>query len=656
MTAGVLVNIAGFLLGGVLYGLLLAMGLGSHRASRAGMLADLGDRLAKPVVLTGLLGLLWNTGGFFAYGFPALEASGALPGLLVVSYAALGFLPAVTVHAVLTGAGRLASAADRATTAAAYVLSAAAAALQALAALTSSPVPSRPGLAVLTIGFTALLVPLLAITRRARGGRALWFVAISVFAVSALHLTQHTGREAWWVEALGHHGSILLALAILHWDYRFAFADMFLKRALALSLVVALVLALHLVIARMFPKVLLLTEASLAAYVLAMAVITALAQPRLRAVAAWLVDDVVLQRTDYEELLRTIERDLRDRSEEEGLADRAGAALAGAVGATSIRTVAFTAARTRHRPDVIVGEAAARAAAGDGAPASAPEEDAPAALVTIPTVEEPFLAWRFGRLEAGRRLLSDEMHLLENAASIVGRRLDALRVARARVSAEVREQEIGRLATEAELRALRAQMNPHFLFNALNTIGHLIRTAPASAEATLLRLTGLLRAVLRRTRAEFTTLGEEIDLVRAYLEIEQARFEERLRVTVDVPEHLRAVRIPSLIVQPLVENAVKHGIAPLASGGDVAVEARSELTREGQLVRIVVRDSGAGAAPGSLEGRGTGVGLESVLHRLRCHFGDRASLVFDSKPDAGTTVALVLPLEVPAHAPPTTLH
>src|SRR5438045_3239977 len=159
-------------------------------------------------------------------------------------------------------------------------------------------------------------------------------------------------------------------------------------------------------------------------------------------------------------------------------------------------------------------------------------------------------------LTGGRRLLSDDVATLEAIVTIAARRIDAIRVTQERHDREIREREMGRLATEAELRALRAQINPHFLFNALTTIGYLIQTAPPRALQTLLRLTALLRAVLR-SEGEFTTLGRELEIIESYLDIEHARFEQRLHVTIDVPTRLRNVRLPPLILQPLVENAIK---------------------------------------------------------------------------------------------------
>src|SRR5207248_6915196 len=211
------------------------------------------------------------------------------------------------------------------------------------------------------------------------------------------------------------------------------------------------------------------------------------------------------------------------------------------------------------------------------------------------TTDQPLFILAIGQLSAGRRLLSDDLATLESIAVLVARRIDAIRLTNERYNREIREQEIGKLATEAELRALRAQVNPHFLFNALTTIGFLIQTAPPRALETLMRLTGLLRAVLR-SEGELTTLGREIDLIECYLDIERARFEHRLRVTLDVPLRLRHIPVPPLVVQPLVENAVKHGIAAKDAGGVVAIIARMHDGPESaRQLSVVVSDTGAGA-------------------------------------------------------------
>ena len=184
---------------------------------------------------------------------------------------------------------------------------------------------------------------------------------------------------------------------------------------------------------------------------------------------------------------------------------------------------------------------------GDGTAALSGQRPGAVALVLVPTSERPRYALSVAELTGGRRLLSDDLAALDAIAVMVARRIDAIRMTNERHEREVREQESAKLASEAELRALRAQLNPHFLFNALTTIGYLIQTAPPRALQTLMRLTTLLRAVLR-SEGEFTTLGHELEIVESYLEIERARFDERLRVRIDVPRRLRSLRVPPLVL------------------------------------------------------------------------------------------------------------
>jgi two-component system LytT family sensor kinase len=168
---------------------------------------------------------------------------------------------------------------------------------------------------------------------------------------------------------------------------------------------------------------------------------------------------------------------------------------------------------------------------------------------------------------------------------------------------------------------------------------------------TLMNLTELLRRVLR-SNEEMTTLGEEIELVTAYLDIERARFEERLETEIHVPEAARSVRVPSLILQPLVENSVKHGIAPTRSGGRVTVEARLESKEDESgepVLMLSVRDSGEGADEHTISsGRRRGVGLRNVEERLRYYYGGQASIAVSSQAGSGTSVEVRLPVSVNA--------
>jgi LytS/YehU family sensor histidine kinase len=199
-----------------------------------------------------------------------------------------------------------------------------------------------------------------------------------------------------------------------------------------------------------------------------------------------------------------------------------------------------------------------------------------------------------------------------------------------------------KLAAEAELRALRAQVNPHFLFNALTTIGYLIQTAPERALGTLLRLSGLLRGVLKAGE-EFVTIGEELDLIEAYLDIERARFEDRLRVRIDVPWELRSIRIPALVIQPLVENAIKHGISECLAGGEVRISARLHETA---AVLISVTDTGVGTTDSVLERRkARGLGLTNIERRLERYGSGPAPIAIRSTPGIGTTVEIRVALQ-----------
>ena len=184
-------------------------------------------------------------------------------------------------------------------------------------------------------------------------------------------------------------------------------------------------------------------------------------------------------------------------------------------------------------------------------------------------------------------------------------------------------------AVAAELRALRAQINPHFLFNALNTIAALVRTRPEAAERVTEDLADLFRYSLTASDRAAVSLAEEIASVRLFLDIEQARYGDDLSVEIDVPDELASTPVPSLVLQPLVENAVKHGVRTREGRGTVRVEARAEA---GDLV-IRVADTGPGFGGASIDdllGRGTG--LTNVAERLRAA---GAELAIDDAPGGG---------------------
>ncbi|HEY6548434.1 MAG TPA: histidine kinase [Vicinamibacteria bacterium] len=202
------------------------------------------------------------------------------------------------------------------------------------------------------------------------------------------------------------------------------------------------------------------------------------------------------------------------------------------------------------------------------------------------------------------------------------------------------------LSREAELRALRAQLHPHFLFNSLNSISALVGARPDEARRVCLLLADLLRQSLSAGKHDFATLGQELALVRSYLAVEKVRFGERLLVEEQIEAAAEACRVPSLLLQPLAENAVTHGIAALLEGGTVRV--RAEL-RSGELVVALEnpRDEAARSRPG------TGLGLDSVRRRLDAVYGREATVAVTREPSS-FRVELRLPLSPPAgRTPPT---
>lgn len=624
---------AGFVAAGAMYALLLLLAFqGRHQPLRDG---GLGERLA---LATGALGLVWNAGALAAL----LGADAAPWGALLTwapAMAAFGFLPAVFVHAALAHDARaFGRSAVRLTRALAYALASAAGAWHVWRAWLGLSVPGTAPLGLLAYGYLGLVPLLVWLTpgaSRLKHGLVAG-VALAAFAVSALHLSQHTPEiEPLAAALIGHHASLPLALAILYLDYRFLLADVFLKRALALLLLAALLLGGLLVawpVLRSSPTAEGLPTPATLAWLLALWMSTVLSYAPLRRASEWFVDRWLLRRPDYRDLHENLVREIDGCSDAPTVLATLAERLAGALSARRVRW------EPRGRADVPGGGWPTLVRTSDG-------ERGRRAELWLPTAEPPAYLLCLDDLAGGRRLLSDDCVLLERAALAGARRLDALRLLHERCESRLREQESAKLAAEAELRALRAQLNPHFLFNALNTVGYLLRVSPERAQRTLLELTQLLRAVLRRSSGELTTLGQELDLVASYLAIERARFEERLRTRVEVPDALRHLSLPPLLVQPLVENAIKHGVSPRREGGDVLLAAHLEEAGGQGVLVVSVRDNGVGCAGQRPATAGTGVGLASVRKRLQARYGAAAELRFESRPGGGTEVTLRLPAE-----------
>jgi len=210
-----------------------------------------------------------------------------------------------------------------------------------------------------------------------------------------------------------------------------------------------------------------------------------------------------------------------------------------------------------------------------------------------------------------------------------------------RTEARVRAETIERQALQAQLRLLQAQIEPHMLFNTLANLQGLIAIDPQQANRMLDHLIQYLRATLSATRAETTTLAQEFDAAEAYLGLMAVRMGARLSYRCVLPAALRGARLPAMLLQPLVENAIIHGLEPKIEGGTVTVDARAH---DGVL-EICVTDTGLGLNDTEPAAKGTGVGVTTTRERLRALYGVRAALTLVPAQPHGVLARLTLPLE-----------
>jgi two-component system LytT family sensor kinase len=252
---------------------------------------------------------------------------------------------------------------------------------------------------------------------------------------------------------------------------------------------------------------------------------------------------------------------------------------------------------------------------------------------------------------ARRGLVTHEVNYLRSVAAQCGHRLDALHMEERLIVVQSREAVLQQQVTEAELRALRAQVNPHFLFNSLNSIANLVVTNPKQAETMTLRLARVFRHVLANSARPLIPLHEEVEFLETYLQIEEARFGSRLQVKIAVDPAVAMEQIPSLMLQPIVENALKHGLGPKPGPGHLWITAEAD----GNQVRLRVEDDGVGPAIGVLKlngsnGGSNGVGLENVAQRLNALYQDQGRMTIEVRQAGGTRVTILLPRESGAAA------
>ncbi|MBI2689132.1 MAG: histidine kinase [Acidobacteria bacterium] len=458
-----------------------------------------------------------------------------------------------------------------------YALSGCATVLHLAELISDSDFLHGAGLDIVATGFCALAM-YAAIRRRQR---ALPALALLLLSLSILHFAEDERHAAWWVEVLVHHGGIPLAMFVLLQDYRFVFLDA-LIRFLANILVALVFSAAALVWREKWPSTAL-------AAITGLLILYAFTRVRVQT----LLTRLAFRRTDPPAF--------RANSDEPTFLDQAEQTLRIYFGAG---------------PAVLEADPAM-----DGPQLLANGREA---ALGIRLTSGQIRMMRFGRRPGGRRYMSEDGVALRRAAARIREGIEA-----------IRDAGILRLVSQAELRALQAQIHPHFLFNAFNTLYGVIPKEAAGARRTVLNLADIFRYFLR-TNQTFVSLEEELRIVRAYLEIEGLRLGAKLKTELNIHPDAAQANIPLLSIEPLIENAVKHGVAPKAAGGSVQLSVRP--TENGILVEVA--DTGVGF-PASDKPSG-GVGLENVRQRLRLCYGPDADLDIQSS-SAGTTVRFTVP-------------
>ena len=567
MNESLLVNTLGHSAGVLIFGIFLVLLLRDRAARRL--------RGGVKSILAALLALVWNLASLIVLGSVSPNTL-FVRITIAIGFSVLSLLPAVLFDLCLQGR-------HRPLVQGGYALSALATALHVAELFRNSASYHRWALTSITIGFGLLtLIAAVLVYReqhdRATTSRVVGTMSLFLLAMSFVHLGSGHAQQIWSQELAFHHAAIPLALLVLLQDYRFVLLDAFFRFLANVLLAAVFVFGaveawrLELLPAADTPFhiALLLAGACL------LLVLFALARGGVQRA----LTRMIFRRPNEEVLVRDLKTPIR--SEEEYITG-AAARLGEFMGAP---------ARVTH---------GASEAQDQGAEAVVPLRTGPGGSLSV----------LLGRRTGGRRYLSEDLQALGRVAAVIGEQLE-----------QYRDLETRRLVAQAELRALQSQIHPHFLFNALNALYGIIPREARGARETVLNLADIFRYFLE-TKKTLVPLEEEMHIVKAYLDVERLRLGDKLSVEISVTPEARSVPIPILSVQPLVENAVKHGIAPLAGGGLIQISA--SIGPEGALL-ISVRDSG----PGFSTTNRTGIGLENVERRLELCYGGDARLTMES--------------------------
>ncbi|MBV9770342.1 MAG: histidine kinase [Bryobacterales bacterium] len=600
----VLTNTVGHCAGAIIFAILLYLFLLNWHRGRQ-------ERSILPA-LAAALAMFWNIGSLIALASQPTNSI-ATDVLIAASFSVLSLLPAVLLHISLESQ-------HRELWASGYILSTLAVALHVSDLLTQAPRFHYAALVLVTLGFGALTVisVLLEIRQRnkAAGSRLAGAMFLFLLAVSFLHFGSQHPRQAWEGEIALHHAGLPLALLVLLQDYRFLLLDTFLRFLVNASFAAAAVLAgIRVaqtgVLARSLQRPF---EAGLL-FVAACLLLAGFMYLRNR--MQHFLTRIVFLRSNTDETIRELQHLARAAKCEAEYLDNAAELVARFVHTNRFKLITE-------------------------APQCVAQVFGPVATVDpgkwkLWSWVEAVVPLRFSRGDAvylllgsrtgGRRYLSEDFHLLSRLSTSVVEHLEHFR------SSQMRG-----LVSQAELQALQSQINPHFLFNSLNTLYGVISRDNPEARRLVINLADIFRYFLGSDRT-FIAVEEEVKIVRAYLEIESLRLGPRLRTEMEIDSAAATAIIPALSIQPLVENAVKHGVATRIGDGFIRLSVNSAPGE----VTINVLNSGECDERNILEPL-AGIGLSNVRRRLALCYGEASSIQVHVS-DGTTSVGFSVPLK-----------
>jgi two-component system, LytTR family, sensor kinase len=589
----VLVNTIGHSAGVLIFGILLYLFVVSWRRARE-------DRSVLPA-LAAALAMLWNAGSLIALA----SGKGDDPSTDIIttfSFSALSLLPAVLLQISL-GTYR------KAFWMAGYLLSTISILLHIADWATGSRRLHSAALLFVTVGFGALtaicVIADLRTSNRAAGQRLAGAMFLFLFAISFVHFGSASEGGMWQGELAVHHAGLPLALLVLLQDYRFLLMDTFVRFIVNATISAAAIL----MAARALQSIDLNGHLNHPVdvgvlFVTACLLLTGFVYVRNQAQS--FVTKVLFLRSNVDQPIG----ELRNPAS-------TGRAIASE--ADYLDFAAQTIAQFLHAERFSWSESW-----NSTAQLSSPSSVLHPSDWKLPAWVQAAVPFTFARgdsqtlllgpRQGGRRYLSEDFAILARLASAAIEHVEQLR-----------GEQMQQLVSQAELRALQAQINPHFFFNSLNTLYGTISRDNAEARRLVLNLSDMFRYFLQSDKA-FIPISEEVRIARAYLEIEQLRLGSKLRSSVDVDPSAAAVEIPVLSIQPLVENAVKHGVANRQGDGFVELRVQS---RDGH-VRVMVSNSGtwdpSNASRTRQSNDGAGVGLSNVRRRLTLCYGEAADI------------------------------